>query len=66
MASISMLLYYVSAQIKPLLSNAIGQSVMLSGASSFGNHILLPTCRRCALRLTPNVSISRYSCSLTL
>ena len=48
---------------KTFLVNAIGCRTELSGALSFGYHILSLTCRRPASNLTHDVSVSRYSYS---
>ena len=49
-----------------LLVNAIGHSAELSGSLSFENHILFLSWRRPVPNLTPDVSVSRFSCSFSL
>ena len=58
-ASLSMLLYPVSALIMLLLANAIWCNAVLSGVSSSGNHKPPLICRRPALNPTPDASVSR-------
>ena len=62
--SLSKLLYHVSALDKPLLANAMGLNIVLSGAVSFGLVISSLTCSSPAPRLIPNAS--KYSDSFSI
>ena len=66
-ASCSILLYRVSVLVRLLLVNAIGQSVVFSGASIHGTHIPSLTCRGFATNLSlGTVVLSYYRKSLPL
>ena len=59
----SILLYWVSALVKVLLVNAIGHSTALWQLHSLGTTLHTLTCKRFAITLTPDASIS-YGCML--
>ena len=62
--SLSMLLYQVSVLVRLSLANVIGQSAAMLVAYFLGACILSVICRRLGLRSIPNISLSKYNCSL--
>ena len=59
-ASLSMLLYLHSALVRLLLTNAIGLSIMLSGATSLGHVVPSLVCNWVAPSPIPDASVSMY------
>ena len=59
-ASLSILLYLFSALVRLLLLNAISLSMLLSGASSLGQLVLLLVCNKAAPSPAPDASVSIY------
>ena len=60
-ASISVMLYLLSALDRLLLANAMGLSMLLLSALSLWQLVPLLVCSRAAPSVTPDVSVSRYS-----
>ena len=65
-SSLSILQLKVSANVRLLLMNAIGNNALLLGVSFLESCMLYLTCRRVAPRPTHDASVSRYSCSFSL
>ena len=59
-ASLSMLLYLYSTLVRLLLANVMGLSMLLSGASSLWQLVLLLVCSK-ASSPTPYALVSMYS-----
>ena len=59
-ASLFILLYVFSAPVRLLLVNAMGLSMLLSGASSVGQLVLFLVCSNAAPSHTPDAFISMY------
>ena len=60
-AFLSMLLYLFSASVRVLLANAVGLSMLLSGASSLTQLILVLVCSKAPPSSNPYATLSVHS-----